>query len=122
MGSLIYFYGLTMVWIAVMGVLALWFNEWFSPSMRRALIFRLVGWLTLFIAFIRRMGWSDGSLQTLGGDSTQEVMDGWVFALMVSVGLFCLFVAWIRQYIWTGALRKNPSLTAKDFEPESSAD
>ncbi len=101
MGSLIYFYGLTMLWIAVIGGLAFAFNEWRSPSMKQALIYRLGGWIILFVAFIRRLGWSDGSMRTLGEDSTLEAMDGWAFALMVSVGLFCLFVAWIKQYRWT---------------------
>lgn len=100
MGSLIGFYMLTGVWIALVGIAAFSFNEWRALSMRQALIYRLVGWITIFIALLRRLGFSDNSYRTLGGDSSIEAMDWWVFMLVVSVGLFCLFVAWISQYRW----------------------
>lgn len=114
MGSLFYFYVFTLLWLGLIGLGAYWFDQWRALSMKQALIFRLVGWLTLFLGFVRRLGWSDSSYRTLGGNSSIEAMDLWMFALVVSVGLFCLFVAWIKQYEWVGLMRSRKAQLPDD--------
>ena len=120
MGSLVYFYFSTFLWMALTGLVSYCWTKWRRPSLHRALIYRLAGWIIIFLALIRRLGWTTGAAayRTLGGDSALEVMDERMFWSVVTVGLFCLFVAWITQYTATGgragAKYRNVSLDPID--------
>ncbi len=103
MNSIVYFYLSTFFWLGILGLLAYAFTYALRPSMHSALLYRLIGWVIVFLAFVRKLGWATNEVvyRTLSGNSPLEIMDERIFWLVVSVGIFCLFVAWATQFAAT---------------------
>ena len=63
----------------------------FRPSRRIELLFSLAGRVVLLVAGLGKLGWS---IQTWGGNSPIEVLNGWVFLGLSHLGMFLVFTEW----------------------------
>ena len=109
MGSLFVAYATTFAWLAIVVCLAYLTQLARQPSMQEALRWRLVGWACLFWALLRGHGFGTWDLiyRTIGGASAAERMNEWVFFLLFSLGVLCLLVAWIAQYLHYGKIEDD---------------